>query len=1135
MRQGHVPDIRAKGDLCMPRTGFFERRLPPWAILLSVSLTLQVVRFLVSGANLELHHFSDRIMDGNVLRAKDFAPANVSYAVAIASAVVSFVLFSVLALKLMSTWTRQGRYAHVKIETDAIGTCSLIAILLTCLSELAGSRINLVHFSVLLYAAIALTLALVCGKIALKGHGRAHEQAAQPLPGYAAVTGLILFACLLPVISQACMGPSLSLGVESLVASPLLALAFIAAYGAAKPWLVTRWRITGARLDNALTVALCPLMMIPILFPVANELQFALSAVFEVSPRTIALILVCFALAASLLLAERVVKKGPWCRASRLVRVYYFPVLIATSATFVYFTHFFVVGPAVDLFHWGELTVPAQQWFKFGRMPFVDILPTHGLRDLVVQTLYTWINGYRGMEMLIWSYWIDVGTAVLLYFLLARIASPLFSFLVVLGVPWVTWVMLYGPDYGLLILPALMLCRMAEKPTRFRMTMFWLVVVGAFWWRYDVGLFSLAGGCLVLLGVLRGRGWKEWATACTAGLAVVIGSMALFAVVAYVRDRSPLELAGQLVLQLKILGSGQGFSEIWPTWNAVTFLMYCVLPGVYIGYIICFLWERIIRNRTVPFSWYLLTFMAIVSLLLSFRNLHRHGMSEGYSALFAVFLMASVPALLGLPRRTAEIAFAGVILVHIMILGDYSWLNNATADKIAERQRRLLAEQKWSDTYFKTGTLFTFHSWKNKESRLQDNNDWQYRGLKPFCDEYMTATQTFYDFSNGTLLYALADREVVSYLLQGQLHTGEQVQRYQIARMRSKYQGGGLPFVVFKQGTGWDSLDGVPNELRSYRIAEFIYRHFRPCGYVGGLQLWRDKTLDFSEESLPPARKISIPLLKSYSVSAGEKLDHGSALAFKSTGPGSKMFRFLDLHGVGPLNKAHYWFLRMRCRSSLPGAITVHFMRTGQPKIIGFSRRAEMRAARPGNWEEVILPIPISGQGKPDILADAMVTTQPHALFEISSAELMSTPDPLFPRISTITQQLDFKKAPLVWAKYDEGAAWQRTRTLGVLKTHSACEPLKDLSLDFGSEVDKTSGNYLQLKVLAEQPAQATLVIPGIPESCIQFELEAQPNIQDYVIRVSCLWDWMKDRQGTLVLRTKQPIWVEEAILRKGD
>ncbi|MBI5252280.1 MAG: hypothetical protein HY912_22525, partial [Desulfomonile tiedjei] len=1058
----------------------------------------------------------------------------------------------------------------------------------------AGQRTGLEQFSPVLYTAIGVTLALVCAKIYLKNprevsgehettemgeapgleprsasstgkrgpdclgnegseegqpfkksrhskshfhmkHDRGLSQAWYPFPSYAAVSTLVLFSCALPLFYQACMDGSISLGVETLLAASLAALVLITAYGAVSLPLARRLGISAPRLDNALATALCPLMLIPILIPLANELQFAMSGLVTASPRSVWLGLVGLALVGSVFLAARVIKAGPLCRTSRLVNDYYFPVLIAASAIFAYHSHFFTVGPAVDFFHWGELTVPVQQLSQFGRMPFVDLLPTHGLRDMVLQTAYTLLNGYRGLEMLIWSYGIDVLMAVLLYFLLSRITSRLFSFLFVLAVPWVTWIMLYGQDYCVLILPALVLVKAVERPGWSRMAMFWLVIVCAFWFRYDAGLLSMAAGSLLLLAFLQGRGWKDWWAAVTSGVVVMLGSLALFSVLAYSRNRSPLDLGYQLWLQLRILGSGQGFSEIWPAWNAVTFLMYCVLPAVCIAYIVTFLWERFLRARDVPRSWYILAFLAVVSLLLSFRNLHRHGLNEGYSALFGVFLMASVPVMLGLSKRTAEIAFVGVVLVHTMILGDYSWLNPATAEKLAVRHRRLLAEQKWSDTYFKTGKLFTFHQWRNKESRLKENNDWQYRGLTPFCDEYMNAAQTFYDFSNGTLLYLLADREVVSYLLQGQLHTGEQVQDFQIRRMRDKQRAGKLPFVIFKQGTGWDSLDGVPNELRSFRITEFIYSNYKPFGYVGGLQIWREKSLASSEGRRHALQKMTLPLLNRYALSNGKRIDTGTGVAFKAIGGDSRIFRFLDLTGIGPLDKEHYWFLRLLCRSSVPGTMTVHFMRPGKPAVIGLSRRSEMSPAYSDEWNEVVLPIPISGSGPVDVLADVVLTAPPDAVFEISSAELIAATDPLFPRISTITQQLDFKKLPLVWAKYDEGGAWQRTQTLGTLETRRACEPEKELLLDLGSAVDKSSGNYLQLRIRSEHSTEAAVCIPGRPESCIRFDLEAEPELQDYVIRISCLWDWMKDDQAKLVLRTKQPIWVEKAVLRKGD
>jgi hypothetical protein len=121
-----------------------------------------------------------------------------------------------------------------------------------------------------------------------------------------------------------------------------------------------------------------------------------------------------------------------------------------------------------------------------------------------------------------------------------------------------------------------------------------------------------------------------------------------------------------------------------------------------------------------------------------------------------------------------------------------------------------------------------------------------------------------------------------------------------------------------------------------------------------------------------------------------------------------------------------------------------------------------------------------------------------------------------------------------VWAKYDDGKAWEKAPVVRSLVPKQICGPGKDISLNFGEHLDKSHGSYLQLKIHAEQPCRVTVTVPGRSESRIEFNVLNEREASDYVIRLSCLWAWMNDGDGKISLRSEAPIWVQEAILRKA-
>lgn len=1135
---GRSVNDKATGRPVLPSPGV-AGRLPLWAGLLAASLVCQVVTYWVLHANLQTVRFSDRIVDPSLLRGVSFEAKNSVYAIAILLAILGFLVITRVLASLVRFDAGTVPGVHITVETRIVGTLSAFTILLLCLSTLEAQRKGLDRFSAVLFAGIALALLVAVVKIALGGAGSKQTRKTYRLPGYSALLSMVLFCTVLPFAYKGCLNESCYLEWEELLAICLAAIALVGLYTVAGSRLAKRLRVGPARLDNVLTVALGPVMLIPLALPIANELQFTLSAVADIAPRSVWLFLTLLLVGASAGLTVRSLNRGPSWRASKLVRNFYFPVLVISSATFVNFDHFFRVGPAIDMFHWGELAVPVQQLFQFHSVPFLDLLPTHGLRDLLFQLAYTVVNGYRGLEMFVWTYWLNVAAAVLFYFLFARVFSPLFAVVLALGVPLSTIFTSQGPDYSVFIVVALCASRCAENLTLRRMTALWIVASCAFWWRYDLGFFSLAACLFLLVGFLIDKGRHEWKVVfLTAGVVAII-QFALFWALAAVRGHSALELIMQFRSQLKVLASGHGYGGIWPAWNAVAFLMYFILPAVCVGYIVYFLHQRWIAHRAVRPLAYTLVFLATVSLLLSFRNLHRHGLMENYKSLFAFFLLAAIPVLAHVSRRVAEFVFLALILIHTMVLGAYSWLTPANSQKLTEDLKRVFALQNSSEINFKTGPVFTFHHWHDKESRVRDLFDWQYRGLKPFFDRTLTSRQTFYDFSCATLLYVLTDREVVSYILQGQVHTGDHVQRYELHRMRARYDAGELPFVIFKQGRKWDVLDGVPNELRSYRIAEFIYRRYRPLGYIGSFQLWVANTFDRLSKTAEAPRQIHLPLRKDFEVRNGIKLDTAdSQVGWRSAGPQTGALRFVDTRSVPPLDKDHYWFLRLVCRSSVSGQLSAYFVRSsnqGQASVIGFSMRADIDASGPNQWQEVTFNIPISSEGKTDTLGDIVLNTPQGADFEIRSANVLCAADPLFPRINQVEQKLDFGTLPFLWARYDEDGAWEKAPVLESKQVRQMCDPGNGLALGFDTVKDKDTGNFLQLRIQSDQETLASVDVPGDPGSRITFTVLGSPEPRDYVIRISCLYAWMSDPKAHIVLRSRQPIWVEDAIVRKGD
>jgi hypothetical protein len=140
--------------------------------------------------------------------------------------------------------------------------------------------------------------------------------------------------------------------------------------------------------------------------------------------------------------------------------------------------------------------------------------------------------------------------------------------------------------------------------------------------------------------------------------------------------------------------------------------------------------------------------------------------------------------------------------------------------------------------------FFEYHNWTNKENRIIDNQV-IYQNLTSFIVSTQTSNETFFDFTNSPLIYALTDKEFIPYIIPNIYQSSEIIQNDTLQRLDRQYQQNRIPLVIFKQGNGWDYVDNVPNEIRSYRIAEYIYQHYKPIGSIDGrYQIWVADTMD---------------------------------------------------------------------------------------------------------------------------------------------------------------------------------------------------------------------------------------------------------------------------------------------------
>jgi len=431
------------------------------------------------------------------------------------------------------------------------------------------------------------------------------------------------------------------------------------------------------------------------------------------------------------------------------------------------------------------------------------------------------------------------------------------------------------------------------------------------------------------------------------------------------------------------------------------------------------------------------------------------------------------------------------------------------------------------------GVFFDYHDWQNKEKRVHDNKS-QYQDIVSFINHSLEKNQTFFDFTNSPMLYVLADKKHVPYIIPNLYQTSDQIQNITLTKLENYHDKGDLPVVIFKQGNWWDFVDSVPNEVRSYRIAEYIYQNYRQIGTVNQYQIWVEKNSSIVDifrmnEVIKPIN-FKPKEMRSFDINrtSADKLE------FLCGNYDPQFSNFLDLASLGPLNKTAYSNLIIRYNSSLAGRMQLFFSYNGS-EFGEYSCWVNLanRSSSTGNHSEVSVPLTYGKIGLTDVRFDPPDST----VFEVQSVQLDERNIPLNNILpQDLQQDFDLKILPYIWGKYDEKKASILTNVLeNISMTKTRISKDDELTLHIDPNIDKSSGNYIHIKMKSETNGDASLSYGKDLKSSIKFRVLPTKEYEDYLIRISSQFLWMNEPIDSISIKPNEDVEIAQVLIRKGD
>jgi hypothetical protein len=961
-------------------------------------------------------------------------------------------------------------------------------------------------------------------------------------------------------LGQALMGKSGSWSVLSWSMS--LPVAYVIALLCSLRW---RGQRTRAHVRQAIVLATAPFFLLPIVCPIANEIQYALLAYRPMAPSAIALAFLVLLVLASALLFSRALRGGLWISPRRLLARFCFPTVVF-GATLTTFHPHQLAAKMFDALHDGEQITSVYQLLQFGKWPFVDVWPAHGLFDYA-GILYAKVNGFRPFELTAWNGILAACSAIAVYAILANVSTPLFAFLVAMLLPIEAIFPLPVYSYFFaepaLLGVGLLMCWTLGRPTRARYIILSVSTYLCFFWTPASGVVCIAAVFALLLLDCVTRSDRSLARRGL-GLFVATGAAVFIAYSAVLLacHRPVFETLGLVRAFIRADPMIGGRAFIIDQFDTIAFFQYVALPGVGLIYLIG-LARHAIERRPLGRVDLLLGFLALASFALFVRTLSRHSLYERYQPFFFPFLALAA----FMPRdardrdarsATAEASsatrFARAALARAWFCGGLALY--LVVFPVQSQARAGLP-------------ALTFHEWRLGESRYLGQGP-DYPKLKAFLDATLRPSDTFFELLNMPLLYTLFEREFPGqFFFAAMFYASDEVQNTFLKRFDEFGGSDRVPVVLLDCAACPAHIDGIPNTLRSYRVAERIFRDYVPFTRIDGFEVWVSrKRWDEAGRAVNP---LPLPFAEpaAYQAHSLQAMRLGDdALRLTANGAAPQLRDAVKVDGVQLGGLASYHGLRFQYRTNVPGTLELRFRYGSGDYDAANSGRLTVRPNATGAWQSGQVSLP--NQAEENLsLAGLAIDPPDGAEFEIRSLELVFGQP-----AARSSEAYSLGMLPFIWGNFDarlghgEGAVLER---IAVPRPSAKPRPIQ---LALRQPPDTSAGNYLQLCLKLphvnvpsgaaprrwqtvkhgddwQSVGKVKLSYGSNPVSTFDFDL-VQPNplsprlssaladsfdreCKRYIIRLSSQYAWSSQRLSVISLETSLRVVLVSAELLAGD
>ena len=481
-----------------------------------------------------------------------------------------------------------------------------------------------------------------------------------------------------------------------------------------------------------------------------------------------------------------------------------------------------IIEQPEEMFELANKLNPIMLMSQHDQVPLIDFVSSHLFSDFFFESIYSFLNGFDGsVAPLIYTGFNHVlSVLIIYYFLQTVIGKKPEVLLMVLFSPFIFFIL--PSTFSFLLIPGIFLFKFFQRQQKKYLFFTGISIFLLVFWRLDLGVAAVGSGLatfLLMFTVMRDH--RKTLIKVILSLGVPASLMTVF-YLGYHRD-----FFEQL---LGYFGGAQahGLHQLSGSETNLFYLNYYILPGI-IALITVYLLLKLRALKFDEFYW-LLVFLSGVYLFNLQRGLIRHSfieVNEYYIASYGwlIITLFAYFVLLRKERSASVLLFSSLAGFFLSIHGIESWKS------VFDQDRKLIVTN-LPDT-------------KRHINRLIPNPNYLVESypLVDFINDELNDEQTFLDFSNTPLLYYHTKKMVPSIFCQYLQNTvSEDLQLKNLERLKTE----DIPFVVFNQNpeSYFDQTDGIPNEVRYFRVVKFIYENYLPLKQIGKYHVWKRRGME---------------------------------------------------------------------------------------------------------------------------------------------------------------------------------------------------------------------------------------------------------------------------------------------------